>query len=182
MITTTVGSWQRFDFQMRNEVEQIVGRAELVYVGLVDAMFHRASTLSFDVTEEEKYISQTLLSDPVFDDEGTTASALVKCRIWAAPSKEAETVSHDEFFESSGLQIEAVYVVGFEISNFDVSSEAALRRFFATIGLMTVWPYFRTHCAKIAADASIVLPPVPLKKAKFPMSEQDYTYMESAND
>ncbi|WP_339683075.1 hypothetical protein [uncultured Hyphomonas sp.] len=164
---------------MPNGLEHIVGQSELIYIGLANSRFYRSPELSFDVADAEKYTSQSLLTDPSFEEEDSSVSALIRCRLWAAPSADIEESTHDEFFESSGLRIEAVYVVAFEVTELEDISEINLTKFFSSIGLMTVWPYFRSHCSRVSSDAAIILPPLPLKKATFPMSEKDYKLVQA---
>ena len=159
---------------MPSERDKIVAAAELLHVGLVYSHFRRNPNSDFDVEDKEKFMSQSLISKPELDRESKVLSGVIRSRIWVDPQSDDEDTSGEDSFNSANLQIETHHTVAFEVQSDADFSESALSSFVNTIGKMTVWPYFRAHCAQMGAEAFVLLPPAPLRKARYPISEEKY--------
>lgn len=158
---------------MANELNELVGKAEFTQILQVRSSTWRDPSLSPDVNGVPKFMSNELLLPPEFDDESNILVGQIRCRIWVAPEV-SDDASEDESFTSAKMGIEAIYALFFEVEPFGQLDEGCLTAFMKSIGRMTVWPYFRSFCAIAANEALMDLPPLPLKKAKFPISNAEY--------
>ena len=160
---------------MSADFQKLVGSAELLYVGLVHSTFERAPDLATDVEDLEKFVRQEIEETPVraSDNElgGDIISCKIRCRIWVDPEKHGDDVGADESFDTALLRISASYLVAFHATDSESLSDEAVWKFCERIGIMSVWPYFRSHCSHYANEAAIHLPPLPLKKAVYPIRE-----------
>ncbi|WP_022694867.1 hypothetical protein [Ponticaulis koreensis] len=162
---------------MANDLNELVGKAELNQIFQVSSVTWRAPSLSPDVKNVAKYMSNELSGAPEFDEENNILIGQIRCRIWVAPEV-TDDAAEDDSFSSAKMGIEAVYALIFEVEPFSELDVNCLTAFMKTIGRMTVWPYFRSFCAIVANEALMDLPPLPLKKAKFPISNVDYKELD----
>lgn len=163
---------------MPNDHENLVASAELLHVGLVYSHFKRDPASDFDLEDKEKFMGQSMIMKPQFDRENGLLTGMIRSRVWVAPSLSRDDCTADESFESAEVQIETHHAVAFEVSHKDEISEAAVDSFVRKIGMMSIWPYFRSHSANLASEALVMLPPLPLKKARYPITENEYHITE----
>jgi hypothetical protein len=159
---------------MSEDLQTLVAKADLLHVGIIHAQFYRGPEFDPRGKSAKKFMSDRLEGDVVYDPEEKVLSAQILCRVWANPQKVGETITQDEAFDSAELMIEATYLIAFEVEEGEAISNETCRRFIDTIGRMSVWPYFRAHCARVASESNVALPPLPLKKARHAIRQVDY--------
>ncbi|MFC6197167.1 hypothetical protein [Ponticaulis profundi] len=158
---------------MASDLNELVGKAELTQVFQVSSKTWRSPSLSPNVSDVAKFMSNELIGSPEFDEDSNVLVGQIRCRIWVSP-EENDDASQEESFKSAQMAIEAVYALIFQVEPIGELEDPCLIAFLKSIGRMTVWPYFRNFCASSANETHMHLPPLPLMKTKFPISNAEY--------
>ena len=160
---------------MTSDLQQLVASAELVHVGVTHSEFERLPDLPFQLNGIQKYTRQEILEAPAreTEEDGDTEHLYcnIRCRVWVDPSAVGEDIDHEASYASAKLKISTVYLVAFRATGSSPLSDEAVWTFFERVGVLSVWPYFRSHCSHYANEAVIDLPTLPLKKAVYPVKE-----------
>ena len=146
---------------MSDDIKTTVKRANLLYVGLSNSAFHRSpDAIPLHDEDAGHFIDQQLHNEVSFDESRNVYSCLITNRLWIGPTVDDDSGEIDVVVESSKLWIRATYLVAFSIDGDEEVSDQSVRLLFERTGLMSVWPYFRSHCAHYASEASIPLHPL----------------------
>lgn len=148
----------------QDDYTKAVERASLERISLRENAFRVSADYRKHLKDADRFIDQTVHS-PHF--EKGLLIGTIECRVWMR--KNGDKAEEGAELEGSIFSIESRYVVVFKVPG--EHSAETVEAFFDRVGPFSVWPYFRTHVAHIAAEAGIDVPILPIKKLFQPVRE-----------
>lgn len=153
---------------MSKSYREVVDRAELQRISLSSSSFKVRGQFGAEIDRAKRF-HHTTTSAPHIDDQSNLIAGMVNCRVWMCKSAEPNDTS-DSTSESSDeeiLSIEAKYMVVFSVPGSH--NKTTIEAFFKRMAPFSVWPYFRSHVARMGSEATINIPILPIKKLFAPV-------------
>ena len=147
-----------------------VEKAELLQIAATQGVFKISPEYAAKCDAATKLIDQQVIDEPAFDESESVLVGQIRCRVWmseaGAPVSKVALDDEGAFLDSL-LALEVVYVVAFEISG--QHDQETLTSFFNRMAPLSTWAYFRSHVARIAGEACVDIPVLPIKKLSYPL-------------
>jgi hypothetical protein len=138
---------------------KVVKRASLENILLTASSFRVSHEYSQAVQDGVKRYLANSVQDTHFDAESNLLVGKVQCRVWM--NRKGKEADHGPS-EKSIFSVVASYVVIFEVPG--EHKQDVLNVFMDRMGPFSVWPYFRGHVARVASEANLDVPILPIKK------------------
>jgi hypothetical protein len=156
--------------ETRSKAEQynaVVAKARLLDVMLTSSNFSVAHGFRGNEGDAAKFLDEAC-DAPSYLIEDHMVFGEVRFRVWMAEQGDDLSKHKDgeAFFKASPLQIEANYIVAFDLPG--EHDEDNVVSFFQRTAAFTAWPYFRAIIAQFSAASEVEIPILPIKQLSVP--------------